>query len=315
MDEKFGELKRLNPRTVWKSESREFTPWLAKNIQKLGDTLGKELELVETEASVGDFAVDILARDLGTGHDVIIENQFGSTDHDHLGKLMTYAAGFDVSTVVWIAETMREEHRQALDWLNRVTDTTTQFFGILIELIQVDDSRPAYNFRPVVFPNEWSKSRKPGVDKKPSAKMEAYRDYFQKMIDELREEHSFTGARVGQPQSWYGFASGYSGITYAACFSIGERVRVELYIDQGIAESNKQLFDWLYKDKTAIERELGFNLEWERLDDKRASRIAVYHKGTIEDRTEEVEEYRKWSISNLLKFKEVFDPRLEEYMR
>ena len=315
MDKKFGELKRLNPRTVWKSESREFTPWLAENIQTLGDTLGKELELVETEASVGDFAVDILARDLGTGHDVIIENQFGSTDHDHLGKLMTYAAGFDVSTVVWIAETMREEHRQALDWLNRVTDATTQFFGILIELIQIDDSRPAYNFRPVVFPNEWSKSRKPGVDKKPSAKMEAYRDYFQKMIDELREVHHFTGARVSQFQSWFGFSSGFSGVLYGASYALGKRVRVDLYIDQGDLEDNKRLFDLLHNEQVVIEEEFGNSLEWERLDDKRASRIAIYRKGTIEDSPEEVEEYRKWSISNLLKFKEVFGPRLEEYMR
>ncbi len=315
MDKKFGELKRLNPRTVWKSESREFTPWLAENIQTLGDTLGKELELVETEASVGDFAVDILAKDLGTGHDVIIENQFGSTDHGHLGKLMTYAAGFDVSTVVWIAETMREEHRQALDWLNRVTDTSTQFFGILIELIQVDDSRPAYNFRPVVFPNEWSKSRKPGVDKKPSAKMEAYRDYFQKMIDELREVHHFTGARVSQFQSWFGFSSGFSGVLYGASYALGKRVRVDLYIDQGDLEDNKRLFDLLHNEQVVIEEEFGNSLEWERLDDKRASRIAIYRKGTIEDSPEEVEEYRKWSISNLLKFKEVFGPRLEEYMR
>ena len=315
MDEKFGELKRVNPRTVWKTESGEFTPWLAKNIEKLGDTLGKELELVETEASVGDFAVDILARDLGTGRDVIIENQFGQTDHDHLGKLMTYGAGFDVSTVVWIAETMREEHRQALDWLNRVTDTTTQFFGILIELIQVDDSRPAYNFRPVVFPNEWSKSRKPIMDKKPSAKMEAYREYFQKLIDELRDEYHFTSAKAGQPQNWYSFSSGYSGISYGSSFATGDRVRVELYIDHGDLEDNKRLFDLIHNDKVDIEIEFGDSLEWERLDDKRASRIAIYRKGTIEDSPDEVEEYRKWSISNLLKFKEVFGPRLEVYMR
>ena len=315
MDYELGQLKRLSPRTVWKTESKEFTPWLAKNIEKLGETLGKELELVETEASVGDFAVDILARDLGTGHDVIIENQFGSTDHDHLGKLMTYAAGFDVSTVVWIAETMREEHRQALDWLNRVTDTTTQFFGILIELIQVDDSRPAYNFRPVVFPNEWSKSRKPIKDKKPSAKMEAYREYFQKLINELRDEYHFTSAKAGQPQNWYGFSSGFSGILYIASFAIGDRVRVDLYIDHGDLEDNKRFFDLLHNQQVDIEEEIGNSLEWERLDDKRASRISVYRKGTIEDTPEEVEENRKWSISNLLKFKEVFGPRLEEYMK
>jgi len=315
MEYDLGKLKRVNPRRVWSSESREFTPWLAENIERLGEVLGKELELVETEASVGDFAVDILARDLGTGQDVIIENQFGQTDHDHLGKLMTYAAGFDVSTVVWISETMREEHRQALDWLNRVTDTETQFFGILIELLQVDDSKPAFNFRPVVFPNEWSKSRKPTIDKKPSVKMQAYQEYFQKMIDELREKHNFTGARVGRPQSNYGFASGFSGVIYGASYAIGDRLRVDLYIYQGDLEENKRLFDLLHEDKVKIESEIGTSLEWERLDDKKASRIAIYRPGTIEDSPEELEEYRKWSISYLLKFTEVFGPRLEEIMR
>ena len=145
--------------------------------------------------------------------------------------------------------------------------------------------------------------------------MEAYRDYFQKMIDELWKEHHFTSARVGQPQNWYTFASGFSGISYGASYAMGDRVRVELYIDQGNLEDNKRLFDLLHNDKVDIEIQFGNSLDWESLDDKRASRIAIYRKGTIEDSPEEVEEYRKWSISNLLKFKEVFGPRLEEYMR
>jgi len=310
-----GKLKRLNPRTVWKTEANEFTPWLAENIEELGDVLGKELELVETEANVGDFAVDILARDLGTGRDVIIENQFGSTDHDHLGKLLTYAAGFDVSTVVWVSETMREEHRQALDWLNQVTDTSTQFFGILIELIQVDESLPAFNFRPVVFPNEWSKSKKSAGNKQPTKRMLAYKEYFQKMIDELREDHHFTSAKVGTQQNWYGFASGISGITYNASFAIGDRVRAEMYIDQGDMEQNKRIFDALANEMVGIEDDIGTALEWERLDEKRASRIAIYRAGTIEDSPDDLKEYRRWSIEYLLKFKEVFGPRLEELMR
>lgn len=312
MPKPFGELKRVDIRDIWANEAADFSPWLSSNIQALGNALGLELEFIEGEASVGEFAVDILARDLGTGHEVIIENQFGATDHDHLGKLMTYAAGFDVSTVIWIAESIREEHRQALDWLNQRTGTKTQFFGIVAEVIQIDESRPAYTFRPVVFPNEWQKTRRARALRPTSSRAEAYRQYFQELIDELREKYQFTGARVGQPQNWYSFTSGLTGITLGASFAHGGRVRVDLYIDQGDAEANKALFDELVANKDEIEHAFGSDLEWERLDDKRASRVAIYRPGAIEDKSESLAEYRQWTIEQLLKLKEVFVPRLDE---
>jgi len=284
----FGKIKKLNLRDIWPKEAKDFTPWLADNIGALGEALGMELELKDTEAAVGDFSLDLLAKDLGTGHTVIIENQLTQTDHDHLGKLLTYAAGYSASTVVWLAEVIRDEHRQTLEWLNQRTDEETQFFGVVVEVFKIDDSKPAYSFKPVVSPSEWQKSKKRQISGTVSAKGEAYRNYFQSLIDELREKYQFTNAKIGQPQNWYAFSSGVSNIPFAAVFAQGGKARTELYIDVGDGEKNKALFDWLYEQRDEIHYKLGKKLEWERLDDKRASRIAVYRDGSIQSSEEEL---------------------------
>lgn len=310
----FGTLRRVNLRSIWQHEASNFTPWLAENIGELGKVLGMELELQRREADVGDFSLDLLATDLGTNRLVIIENQLTATDHDHLGKLITYASGFDASVVIWIAESIREEHRQSLEWLNQRTDSDTEFFGVIVEVVQIDDSKPAYDFRPIVFPNEWRKSKRREGTGQVSKKMEAYRLYFQELIDVLREKHKFTNARKGQPQSWYTFSSGHSGIYYGACFALANRARVELYIDQGDTDKNKALFDWLFQDKADIESELGSELEWERLDEKRSSRVALYTSGTIESDDETKRQLQNWMLNNLLKFKKIFDKRLKQFL-
>jgi Domain of unknown function (DUF4268) len=303
-----SKVKHVNLREIWSKEASEFTPWLADNIGELGEALGMELELEETEAGVGEFSLDLLAKDLGTGHPVVVENQLTPTDHDHLGKLLTYAAGFDASSVIWIAESIREEHRQTLDWLNQKTDGGTNFFGVVVEVLQIDDSAPAFNFKPVVFPNEWQKTRRAQVTGITSSKAEAYRQYFQGLIDELRDKHKFTGARVAQPSNWYEFSTGTSGIKLVAVFGSRETVRVELYIDIRDYEANKCLFDRLAGRAGEIERQCGFTLEWKRLDDRRSSRVSVSRSGSILSAEEELREIRDWQVEMLLKFRKVLLP-------
>lgn len=305
-----GQLVRVDPRSVWKHEAHDFTPWLVENIGLLGKVLEMDLEVTKREAEVGDFSLDILARDLGRDRLVVIENQLEATDHAHLGQLITYAAGFNAGAVVWVSRDFRDEHRQALEWLNRNEDGGVQYFGVAVELLQIDASKPAVNFRLVASPSNWLKAPGGAGRREPSSKAEAYREFFQQLIDELREKHQFTNAKTGQPQNWYSFQSGTRGFNYSASFARGGEVRAEVYIDFGDHDGNKQVFDALFAEKAVLEREFGEALEWERLDDRRACRIAVYTPGSIEDPADQWEQFRKWAIDRLLRFRKVFGPRL-----
>lgn len=309
---KFSELKRVPLREKWKHEASEFTPWMAEHIQKLGDALEMDLEVIDTEASVGDFSLDLLAQDLGSSKIVVIENQLTRTDHDHLGKLLTYASGFDASTVIWIAEEVRDEHRQTLEWLNQKTDAETQFFAVVPEVLQIDDSNPALEFKLVVSPNEWQKSQKQKTSTNPSSRGEKYKSYFQVLIDELRKNHEFTGAKTSIAQNWYNFSSGFGGIGYGAWFAKGDKVLTYVIIRQKDDENRIKIFNMLENQKRDIESKFGSTLEWTRDAERSASRIAIYRDGGIELSDSELEEIREWHIKNLLKFKEVFTPELEQ---
>jgi hypothetical protein len=306
----FGELKHVALRDLWPHEAMSFTPWLAEHLADLGKALGLDLELTAREAPVGSFSLDLLAHDLGRNRIVIIENQLEPTNHDHLGKLLTYAAGHDASIVIWVAQDFRDEHRQTLDWLNQHTDTNIEFFGVVVEVLRIDDSRPAFNFKLVAFPNEWRKQNVGEPVGQLSLRGEAYRTFFQPLIDDLRTKHHFTNARIAQPQSWYAFASGVNGCAYSACFALGHRARVELYLDRPNADVNKHVFDELYTQRDAIEAAFSESLSWERLDDRKASRVAVYRAGSIEDAAATLEEIRRWMIEHLLRMKSIFGPRL-----
>ena len=309
----FGKIKKIPLKEAWKTES-ELRDWLFENIDSLGNKLGLELEPVEMESRVGDFALDILARDLGSREaNVAIELQFNKTDHDHLGKLLTYAAGIDAKHIILVAEELREEHRQTLDWLNQNTDESKNFFGVIVEIFQIDDSKPAQNFNAVVTPNEWQKTSKKNAGGKLTPKARTYQEFFQSLIDELRKEHKFTGLRKGQPQNWSSFVSGIiSGVSFGANFTGNSEARVEIYIDVADAKKNTKLFNWLLTQKEKIESELGKNLDWQSLDTKRACRIALTRPGNIEDPPEVLADIQIWMVENLLNLKKSFSPFLKE---
>jgi hypothetical protein len=155
-----GVLERVSARAGWPHEAHEFTPWLAENVGLLGEALGLALELQAREHKVGRYSLDLLLSD-SAERTVIVENQFGQTDHDHLGKLLTYCAGTEADVVIWIAERLNEEHVAVLDWLNENTRAGVGFFGVELELLRIDSSPLAPNFRVVSQPNDWAKRVRP----------------------------------------------------------------------------------------------------------------------------------------------------------
>lgn len=152
------EIKDL--RSVWPHEALDFTPWLADNIDLLADAVGLDITVDETESSVGDFNVDIYASETGTDRKIIIENQLGDTDHDHLGKLITYASGKSADVIIWVVKHAREEHKAAVEWLNAHTDDKIAFFLSEIKLYRIGNSEPAVKFEIIERPNDWEKEIK-----------------------------------------------------------------------------------------------------------------------------------------------------------
>lgn len=307
-----GVMEKVDLKAIWPGEATHFTPWLTDNLEHLGKVLDMDLQLESTEVSAGDFSADIVARDLSTNRKVIIENQYGNTDHKHLGQLMTYCAVLDADVVVWIAETIRAEHKAAMDFLNLNLKDSLSLYAVEASAIRVDQSNPAFLLSVVSRPNE---NRAPDTAPQTSETQEKYRSHFQALIDELREKHRFTNAKAGQPQNWYSFSSENSKVfKYGTNFNRNSKVSVEIYIDCGDKAQNEAIFDALQSRQATIEAALGHPLTWERIDNKRACRIAVYRDGDIDADSETLASIRAWTVDELLKFKQVFPGHIREVL-
>ena len=153
-------LQAIQARDVWANEAADFTPWLRDNKDHLEAVLGIAIDITATEHPIGAFRLDMLGTDLTNDVPLVVENQLEGSDQSHLGQLITYAAGVDAATVVWVAGSFRDEHREALEWLNSVTNENVRFFGVAIRVVRIGDSLAAPNFDLVVSPSEWQKQLK-----------------------------------------------------------------------------------------------------------------------------------------------------------
>ncbi len=279
---RLGKLTKVSLREVWKHEALHFTQWLAlpENIELLSETIGMDLVNIQTEVGVGQFFVDILAED-ENGRRVIVENQLEPTNHDHLGKIITYAAGLQSNAMVWIVERAREEHEQAINWLNEHTDQETNFFLLQIEAWQIGDSPPAPRFNIIARPNDWAKVVKQSAAGNTLSEVKLQQRTFFERLREYGEQHAkhIKSWQTPQPQHWYNIRVGSSQAHIAAILnSQRKQVSVELYI-----ANNKELFAMLATKRDDIEAKLGQVLDWQELPGKKASRIIVTRDGNFLD--------------------------------
>lgn len=320
-DPTFGRLEKLEPRDYWPNEASNFTPWLAEppNIRLLGEAIGVELEVETVEAAVGPFAADIVCRSLGDEHRVVIENQLERTNHDHLGKLLTYAGGLDdVRTTVWIAPEIREEHRAALDWLNSVTGEEVNFFGVELQVWKIGGSLPAPKFEVAVKPNDWVETvrgtTKSGDELSAAKKLQL--DYWTAFRDYLQERESEVRLRKPAPQHWANVSIGRSGARLSAIAGTWDEDqkayvnglnRVDLVLD---GDDSKELFARLQAEREAIEAELGEPLTWHNPERARMCRVYTRRLVDLRNRDDWSNQF-DWLEEQLQRFDQSFRDRVK----
>jgi len=318
-----GRLERVDLRTAWPREAQDFTPWLARdeNISILAETLGMELEVEAQEKDVGPFRADILCRGRDTDSPpeqeswVLIENQLEQTDHNHLGQLLTYAAGLHTVTIVWIAQLFRDQHHAALDWLNEITDDRFRFFGLEVELWKIGESLAAPKFNIVSKPNKWAKeageqARQAEIGSLSPLKQQQKR-YWEDLTLEIEQRNS--PVKIERPQAKHWSTSRLGRVGFHLSASLNSRKR-QIHVALNLTgEDAKAHFHLLKEEQEKRENELGVtNLDWMELPDAKESRIIAPLSDT--DPTDENDWHRQqdWLADTLVRFDEVFRPIVHE---
>jgi hypothetical protein len=300
-----GKLTEVDVRELWKHEQYDFSNWLAKteNLEYLNDIIGLTLTDVDKEVYVGPYRCDIVAKDETSGITVIVENQLEGTNHDHLGKIITYASGLNAKVMIWIVKEAKEEHRAAIEWLNNNTNNDVNFFLIEIHAYKIGDSDPAPKFEVVEKPNDFVKRSKVKTDDSDLNKSQGERLAFWEQFNQvvIAKGKPFN-LRKATTDHWYDVAMGTSDAHIAIdLVNKDGRIVVECYISD-----NKDLFDTFSDHKEEIESALGFKLIWDRLDGKKASRIKYRIDGLNFDDHSNYNELMNQTIDVAVKMRDTF---------
>lgn len=302
---KLGKLTEVDIRELWKHEQYDFSEWLSKedNIEMLSDEIGLTLTDVNKEVFVGSYRCDLVAKDETTGIKVIIENQLEATNHDHLGKIITYASGLDANVVIWIVKEAREEHRSAVEWLNNKTTKDISFFLIEIRAYKIGDSLPAPKFVIMEKPNDFVKTANTSINSGELSKAQAERlNFWNKFNEIVASRNKPFNLRKATTDHWYDVALGTSEAHISITLvNKTNSIGIEVYIND-----NKELFDRLYSESETIQNELDFSMNWQRLDNKKASRIIYYMGGLDFDNHENYDELINEVIDKVVIIKNTF---------
>ncbi|WP_122091099.1 DUF4268 domain-containing protein [Halalkalicoccus subterraneus] len=309
----FQELEPQDVREYWADEARQFTPWLATEIQSedtsyLEDVLELDLEVIEVEKRVGKYSVDILARVEGDGRNVVIENQLTTSDHDHLGKAIAYAAGVDADIIVWIAPQFNDEHSDAIQWLNDNSRERIDLFAIRLEVWKIGDSDPAVRFNPAEQPSEW-KERARRAKNELSEQEERREEFWIAFRDRIEEDETPLQPRKPSPRLYYSNPIGKSGFHLSFVFNTTEDER---YISL-IIEDDEETYWQLEAEREQIEDEIGESLVWIEPEKTRGgnmrSQLQLRTNGTLADR-DMWEDHIGWFLTYGERFYNVFHDRV-----
>lgn len=306
---KLGKLKEIDIRTVWAHEQYDFSKWLAsdENIKELGDVLNLSLTEIETEKFVGSYRCDIVCKDEITGKSVLIENQLEPTNHDHLGKIITYASGLDASVVVWVVASAREEHASAIEWLNKHTTSDVDFFLLEVHAYTIGDSVPAPMFKVIEQPNDFAKSVKSLANSGDLNESQVRRLEFWNMLnDALDRKGKPFNKHKATTDHWYTVAVGSS-----QCYISIDLVNKEHKIRVGLwVTDNKKMYDMFYSHREEIEAAFGEALEWDRLDNKKASIFSTDIPGLNFNKQDNYPKLIDLAIDKTVKLREAVKPFL-----
>jgi len=308
---KLGDLKNLTLKSVWPHEEYDFSPWLVQdeNLAQLSAALGRGgLQLDRIEVPVGPYSADILAKD-AYGEYVVIENQFGKTDHDHLGKLITYGAALGASSVVWIAENFTDEHRKAIDWLNEKTTDSFSLYAVQLEVLQIDNSAPAIRFNVICQPNEVVRAATAAKEAGPLTETQQLQlDFWLMFQKRLLEKKVVPSAQTPRPQYWFDVPLGRTNIFLSSIVdTTGSRIGVRVYLGNRVAGA---ALPQLELQRDSIEEEIGQALAWNPSPENKDKIIGLFRTVDLSAR-DQWPEYCDWLVGYVAKFRKAFVPRVK----